>query len=187
MGFIGTYSYAPNLHAALFLAEQVFPQVLRELPDAVLRLAGANLPQASIAKLQGLPQVEILGQVADSGRFMDECAVLALPVFLRGGVPLKLVEAMARGKAIVASPEVIGGLNIADGEAVVIRTKAEDFASAIVTLLRDVSLRERMGANARVTFERDFSISSAEAMLRRDSVLVKHDSRTLRRKDSLAR
>ncbi|MFZ0794104.1 MAG: glycosyltransferase, partial [Candidatus Korobacteraceae bacterium] len=105
----------------------------------------------------------------------------------RGGVPLKLVEAMARGKAIVASPEVIGGLNIADGEAVVIRTKAEGFASAIVTLLRDVSLRERMGANARVTFERDFSISSAEAMLRRDSVLVKHDSRTLRRKDSLAR
>ena len=187
VGFIGTYSYAPNLHAALFLAEQVFPQVLREFPDAVLRLAGANLPQASIAKLRGLPQVEILGQVADSGRFMDECAVLALPVFLRGGVPLKLVEAMARGKAIVASPEVIGGLNIADGEAVVIRTKAEDFASAIVTLLRDVSLRERMGANARVTFERDFSISSAEAMLRRDSVLVKHDSRTLRRKDSLAR
>lgn len=187
VGFIGTYSYAPNLHAALFLAEQVFPQVLREFPDAVLRLAGANLLQASIAKLRGLPQVEILGQVADSGRFMDECAVLALPVFLRGGVPLKLVEAMARGKAIVASPEVIGGLNIADGEAVVIRTKAEDFASAIVTLLRDVSLRERMGANARVTFERDFSISSAEAMLRRDSVLVKHDSRTLRRKDSLAR
>jgi len=44
-----------------------------------------------------------------------------------------------------------------------------------------------MGAKARVTFERDFSISSAEAILRRDSVLMKHDSSTLRRKDSLAR
>ena len=41
---------------------------------------------------------------------MDECAVLALPVFMRGGVPLKLIEAMARGKAIVASPELIGGV-----------------------------------------------------------------------------
>lgn len=172
VGFIGTYSYAPNLHAALFLAEQVFPQVLRELPDAVLRIAGANMPQASTTKLRGLPQVEILGQVADSGRFMDECAVLALPVFLRGGVPLKLVEAMARGKAIVASPELIGGLNVTDGEAVLIRTKPEDFARAIVTLLRDISLRERLGSNARATFVRDFSMSSAEAILRRDSVLM---------------
>ena len=171
VGFIGTYSYAPNLQAALFLAEQVFPHVLRELPDAVLRIAGANMPDFKIRKLQSLPKVEMLGQVADSGRFMDECAVLALPVFLRGGVPLKLIEAMARGKAIVASSELIGRLNIADGEAVLIRTKAEDFASAIVTLLRDSSLRERLGSNARATFVRDFSMSSAEAILRRDSVL----------------
>lgn len=174
VGFIGTYSYAPNLQAALFLAEQVFPQVLRQLPDAVLRIAGANMPQTSITRLQALPHVEIPGQVADSGRFMDECAVLALPVFLRGGVPLKLVEAMARGKAIVASPELIGGLNLANGEAVLIRTKPEDFARAIVTLLRDLSLRKRLGSNARAIFVRDFSMSSAEAILRRDSVLMEH-------------
>ena len=179
VGFIGTYSYAPNLHAALFLAEQVFPQVLRELPDAVLRIAGANMPDSAITKLLGLPQVEILGQVADSGRFMEECAVLALPVSLRGGVPLKLVEAMARGKAIVASPELIGGLNFTDGEAVLIRSKPEDFASAIVALLRDLLLRERLGSNARAIFVRDFSMSSAEAMLRRDSVLMERRLSTL--------
>jgi len=179
VGFIGTYSYAPNLNAALFLAEQVFPQVLGELPDAVLRIAGANMPDSAITKLLGLPQVEILGQVADSGRFMDECAVLALPVSLRGGVPLKLVEAMARGKAIVASPELIGGLNFTDGEAVLIRSKPEDFASAIVALLRDLLLRERLGSNARATFVRDFSMSSAEAMLRRDSVLMERRLSTL--------
>jgi glycosyltransferase involved in cell wall biosynthesis len=179
VGFIGTYSYAPNLHAALFLAEQVFPQVLRELPDAVLRIAGANMPDSAITKLRGLPQVEILGQVADSGRFMEECAVLALPVSLRGGVPLKLVEAMARGKAIVASPELIGGLDFTDGEAVLIRSKPEDFASAIVALLRDLLLRERLGSNARAIFVRDFSMSSAEAMLRRDSVLMERRLSTL--------
>ncbi|MGA2690485.1 MAG: glycosyltransferase family 4 protein [Candidatus Korobacteraceae bacterium] len=179
VGFIGTYSYAPNLHAALFLAEQVFPQVLRELPDAVLRIAGANMPDSAITRLQGLPHVEILGQVADSGQFMDECAVLALPVFLRGGVPLKLVEAMARGKAIVASPELIGGLDFTDGETVLMRTKPEDFASAIVTLLRNLSLRERLGSNARATFVRDFSMSSAEAILRRDSVLMERCLSTL--------
>ena len=187
VGFIGTYSYAPNLQAALFLAEQVFPHVLRELPDAVLRIAGANMPDFKIRKLQSLPKVEMLGQVADSGRFMDECAVLALPVFLRGGVPLKLIEAMARGKAIVASSELIGRLNIADGEAVLIRTKAEDFASAIVTLLRDSSLRERLGSNARATFVRDFSMSSAEAILRRDSVLMERRLSAAHRETTVSR
>lgn len=180
VGFIGTYSYAPNLHAAQFLAEQVFPHVLAEFPQATLRVAGANMPQSVITKLQSLPRVEVLGRVADSGRFMDECAVLALPVFLRGGVPLKLIEAMARGKAIVASPQLVAGVEIKDAEQVLIRTKPAEFASAIVSLLRDTSLRERLGANARATFVRDFSLSSADAALRRNSVLLVHDSITSR-------
>ncbi len=103
---------------------------------------------------------------------MDDCAVLALPVFLRGGVPLKVIEAMARGKAIVASPELIDGLKIADGEDMLVRTAPDDFAAAIVSLLGDASLREQLGNHARATFVRDFSISSAEAVLRRDSVLL---------------
>jgi glycosyltransferase involved in cell wall biosynthesis len=118
---------------------------------------------------------------------MHECAVIALPVFLRGGVPLKLIEAMARGKAIVASPELIGGLDIIDGESALIRTKPEEFASAIVSLLRDVPLRERLGGNARATFVRDFSISAAEAILRRDSVLMERDATASYHKDSLCR
>jgi hypothetical protein len=81
IGFIGTYSYAPNLQAALFLAEQVFPRVLDRCSDAILRLAGANMPAEASDKLRVTKNVEVLGQVADSGRFMDECAVLALPVF----------------------------------------------------------------------------------------------------------
>jgi len=160
------------LQAALFLAEQVFPRVLGDWPNATLRLAGANMPDSAVNRLQSSPHVEVLGRIADSGGFMDECAVLALPVFLRGGVPVKLVEAMARGKAIVATPELIAGLNIADGDNLLIRTKPEDFAGAIVSLLRDVPLRERLGNGARATFMRDFSMSSVEAKLRHDSVLA---------------
>ena len=172
IGFIGTYSYTPNLQAARFLAEQVFPHVLAECPNATLHLAGAHMPDDVAAKLRALPRVEVLGRVADSGRFMDDCAVLALPVFIRGGVPLKLIEAMARGKAVVASPELVDGLALADGKDVFIRSKPDDFAAAVVLLLRDVRQREALGSTARATFVRDFSLASAEAMLRRDSVLV---------------
>jgi len=174
VGFIGTYSYAPNLQAALFLAEQVFPRVLGHCPNAVLRIAGANMPTDEATKLRALKNVEVLGPVADSGRFMNSCAVLALPVFIRGGVPLKVIEAMARGKAVVASPELVDGIVVADGKDMLVRSAPDDFAAAIVSLLGDTSLRDKLGVHARATFVRDFSISSAEALLRRNSELARH-------------
>jgi glycosyltransferase involved in cell wall biosynthesis len=89
----------------------------------------------------------------------------------RGGVPLKVIEAMARGKAIVASPELIDGLAIAKGKDMLVSSSPEDFATAIVSLLTGAPRREQLGMNARATFIQQFSISSAEANLRRDSVL----------------
>jgi glycosyltransferase involved in cell wall biosynthesis len=174
VGFIGTYSYSPNLQAVLFLAEQVFPRVLELCPNAILRLAGAHMPVDSAKKLRALKNVEVLGQVADSGHFMDECAVLALPISIRGGVPLKVIEAMARGKAIVASPELVDGIAIAEGKDMLVRSAPADFASAIASLLANAALREDLGFNARRIFVRDFSLAGAESVLRRDSVLLKH-------------
>ena len=185
VGFIGTYSYSPNLQAALFLAEQVFPRVLDQCPNAILRIAGANMPGDTVAKLRTLKNVEVLGQVADSGRFMDDCSVLALPIFIRGGVPVKAIEAMARGKAIVASRELINGLAIADGKDMLVRSTPDLFAEAIVSLLGDASIREQLGVHARATFMRDFSISSAEVTLRRDSVLSRRA--VSRERDTLLR
>jgi glycosyltransferase involved in cell wall biosynthesis len=172
VGFIGTYSYTPNVAAALFLAEQVFPRVLEACPDSVLRIAGANMPADIVTKLKALPHVEVLGFVEDSGCFMEECAVLALPVFLRGGVPLKLVEAMARGKAIVATPELVQGVDVSEGESILLRRNPKDFASAVVSLLQDASLRRHLGERARAKFVTNFSISGAEAVLRDRSVLM---------------
>jgi glycosyltransferase involved in cell wall biosynthesis len=172
IGFIGTYSYAPNLQAAELLAERVFPQVLDRCPAAVLKIAGQDMPLNTFARLKRMKNVEVLGKVEDSGRFMAECSVLALPVFVRGGVPLKLVEAMARGKAIVATPELAQNLAIIDGEDLLIRAGANLFSAALARLLCDSRLRQRLGVNARATFLREFSRARAESNLRRDSVLA---------------
>ncbi len=177
VGFIGTYSYRPNLDAAEFLAQQVFPRVRESCPHATLRLAGANLPDPPASKLRSLPGVEMLGPVKDSGRFMDDCAVVAMPVFLRGGVPLKLIEAMARGKAVVASPELVTGVDVSDGQELLVRRDVQEYANAIVALLNDADLRRCLGANARETFLRRFSLSSVEQRLRRGSVLMEQELR----------
>jgi hypothetical protein len=85
---------------------------------------------------------------------------------------------MARGKAVVASPEIVQGVDISEGESILVRRNPEDFAAAVVSLLRDAPLRRRLGESARANFGRDFSMSKAEAVLRDRSVLM--ETRTAR-------
>lgn len=173
VGFIGTYSSSPNLEAAKFLAEQVFPLVLKRNPAARLKLAGANLPAHEEKKLRSLGYVDILGAVADSNELYSQCRVIALPVFVRGGVPLKIVEAFARERAVVASPQLAAGLEIRDGRDLLVRENPQDFAQAISSLLADPALCLRLAKNGRETFMRNWSRSCAEGHLRRSSVLAR--------------
>jgi glycosyltransferase involved in cell wall biosynthesis len=171
VGFIGTYSYAPNLEAAEFLAGQVFPEMVRQFPAALLLLAGAGMPNEVKSRLERIANVRVLGPVSDSGQFMAECQILALPVRVRGGVPLKLIEGMARGKPIVATPETVSGLPLTPNQDLLVSDSAVDFAAAIVALLTYSSFRLHLGRNARATFVRHFSLSSAEKLLRCNSIL----------------
>jgi len=171
VGFIGTYSSGPNLDAARFLAERVFPIVLQKNPGARLKLAGNSLPAADEAKLRCLGHVDLLGAVAESNELYSQCRVIALPVFVRGGVPLKIVEAFAREKAVVACPELVEGLPVRDGYDLLVRENPADFAHAVSSLLKDDALCRRLGSNGRETFMRNWSRSHAEAMLRQSSVL----------------
>jgi glycosyltransferase involved in cell wall biosynthesis len=174
VGFIGTYSSVPNLDAANFLTDRVFPIVLQKNPAARLKLAGANLPAADETKLRSLGYVDLLGAVADSNELYSQCRVIALPVFVRGGVPLKIVEAFAREKAVVACPELIEGLDVRNGHDLLVRENPEDFAQAISSLLSDDAFRRRLAANGRQTFMRNWSRSHAEEVLRRSSVLASY-------------
>lgn len=173
VGFIGTYSMSPNVEAACFLAEQVFPALLQRRPRARLRLAGAKMAPALAARLGALPHVDLLGAVNDSAELFESSSVIALPVFVCGGTPLKLVEGMARGKAVVASTAMGAKQPVRDGHDVVLRDDAPGFADALATLLTDRAEKRRLGANARETFLRTWSRASAEAVMRSASVLAR--------------
>jgi glycosyltransferase involved in cell wall biosynthesis len=172
VGFIGTYSSAPNLEAALFLAEQVFPLVVRQFADARLTLAGAGMPEPAAARLRRLPYVDLAGELPNSAGLFEACRVMALPVFVRGGVPLKLVEALARGKPVVASPELVDGLPVRDGHDLLIRSRAADFAEGIGILMSDDELCQDLGKNGRATFLQNWSRAHAEQVLRASSALA---------------
>ena len=173
VGFIGTYSMRPNVEAACFLAEKVFPEVLRLRSNARLRIAGAHMPDDMASRLGRLAYVDLLGAVQNSSELFETCAVIALPVFIYGGTPLKLVEAMARGKAIVASSALAAKLSVSNGKDLLLRDDPASFASAIAALMADRKENERLGNNARETFLRIWSRENSEQVMRRSSILGK--------------
>jgi glycosyltransferase involved in cell wall biosynthesis len=88
---------------------------------------------------------------------MAKAAVYVVPIRVGGGTRLKILDAMAMGKAIVSTTIGCEGIEVNDGEDIVIADKPTDFAEKTIELLRNRELRERLGRNARKTAEEVYS------------------------------
>ncbi|HKU63109.1 MAG TPA: glycosyltransferase [Gemmatimonadales bacterium] len=145
--FVGSYSHPPNADAAERLVRGIFPPVRRELPEAALSIVGAD-PPAGLGQ-RGGEGVEVTGRVPDVTPYLDAAAVFAAPLRLGGGMRVKVLEALAAGKAVVASPRAVDGLSVANGKQVVLAETDEEFATAIVELLREPQRRLELARRAR--------------------------------------
>jgi glycosyltransferase involved in cell wall biosynthesis len=117
------------------------------VPGARLLLVG-DRPTRQMRAQAGAHDT-ITGRVEDVGPYVDAASLVALPIRLGGGMRVKLLEALAAGKAVVASPVAAAGLELADGEQLVLADTDEQFATAIARLLGDPGARVRLGAAAR--------------------------------------
>lgn len=172
VGFIGNYSYGPNIDAVQTLGFKVWPAVHARRPDAILRLAGDGIPVQLKRELNSVPGVEVLGRVVDARAFVSECHVLALPIRTRGGLPLKLVEGLASGRPVVATPELVHGTELAAGRDLLVGTTTADIASAVVRLLDDPAAAAEIGAAGRLAFELHYSLGAMKRRAQSGSVLA---------------
>jgi glycosyltransferase involved in cell wall biosynthesis len=172
IGFIGNYSLAPNLNAARFLVEQIFPHIERRRPGTRLALAGTGMPVDIGARFERIPGVEVLGRVDDSVTFIRSSRVMVLPIRVRGGLPLKLVEALACGRPVVATRELVRGLPLREGVDVLIGDDAETLASAVCNVLDHANVAQSLAKNGRRRFEEEFSFQATIRRLENQSVLV---------------
>jgi glycosyltransferase involved in cell wall biosynthesis len=145
--FAGYYRHPPNADAARWLVEEIFPRVVAARPDARLVLVGDELP-ADVAARAG-ESVDVLGPVDDLEPLLDAAAVVVAPLRLGGGTRVKVIEALAAGKAVVATPRALEGLDAPAGEAVLVASSAHEQAAQDVALLGDDERRRRLGEAAR--------------------------------------
>jgi glycosyltransferase involved in cell wall biosynthesis len=145
--FTGAMRHAPNADAARWYVEQVQPRVACGVPDASLAIVGAD-PPADVLALRS-DAVRVTERVDDVRPYLAEASVAVVPLRAGGGTRLKILEAFAAGVPVVSTRLGAEGLDTVDGIHLLLADNAEDFAAAVVRVLRDHVLAERLVANAR--------------------------------------
>jgi glycosyltransferase involved in cell wall biosynthesis len=149
--FVGGYRHVPNADAALRLQRAILPAVRRRHPEATLELVGAD-PTPAMREAAG-PGTTLHGRVASVRTHLERAAVVAVPIRLGGGMRVKVLEALAAGKAVVASPLAVAGLDVVDGRDFLLAETQDEFAEAICALLGDRERRIALGRAARAWAE----------------------------------
>ena len=147
IAFVGSFVHPPNTDAAVRLISAIFPRVRAQFPKLVLYVVGDG-PPGWVHEMAG-ENVFVTGRVPDTSSYLDRAAVLAVPLRLGGGMRVKVLEALAAGKAMVASPLAVEGLDVTDGEQVVLAETDQEFCDAIGGLLRDPERRRALARRAR--------------------------------------
>lgn len=146
--FAGTFAHLPNRDAARWLARKIMPAVRSAQPNALLRIAGKSPPR-EVLDLAG-PGVEIVADPPDMKPHLEAAAVVVSPVRSGGGMRFKVLEAMARGKALVTTSLGAEGFGGFEAELpFLVADDAEGFATAVAGLLADPPRRRELAEHAR--------------------------------------
>jgi glycosyltransferase involved in cell wall biosynthesis len=132
--FVGNFAYEPNVDAAMYFSRDIFPLILKDVPNVKLFLVG-NAPPPVICSLTSNSQIEVTGRVASLIPFYKHADVVVCPLRIGGGVKVKVLEALGFGKAIVSTSIGAQGLDLSTYRAVAVADEVTDFAENVVRLL----------------------------------------------------
>jgi glycosyltransferase involved in cell wall biosynthesis len=154
--FVGNFAHPPNCDAAIWLAREIMPALAIRSPAARLRIVGTS-PPPEVRALAG-PGVELVADAPSVLPHLEQAAVVLAPVRTGGGMRMKVLQAMAAGKAVVTTRRGSEGYTGFDEEPPLsIADSAEEIVAATAELLADEERRRRLGARAREFSERHHS------------------------------
>jgi glycosyltransferase involved in cell wall biosynthesis len=148
MLFVGTLSYYPNIDAVQFFHTSILPGVRKLCPDAHLAVVGKE-PETPILSLHDGVGCIIYGQVSDVTPYFNSAAIVVAPIRSGSGTRIKVLEALVRGKAVVATSTAVEGLDVRPGVDLEVADTSDAFAAACARLLDDAQARRRLGIAGR--------------------------------------
>ncbi len=157
--FAGRMNWYPNIEAADYLVDEIFPLLKRRYPTARLVIAGANPPQHLIARSKENSDIEVTGFVEDIRPYIEQASVYVCPITDGGGTKLKILDALAMGKPIVASQIAAEGIDVENGINIILADSPDEYVAAIGSLFESDQRRIEIGKEARKLAEEKYEFS----------------------------
>ena len=151
--FAGKMSYHANATAACYFARQVLPIIQAQRPRASFHIVGSDPPR-EVRALSKQPGVVVTGYVADVTSHVRQATVAVAPMLVKVGVQNKVLEAMAVGTPIVATPAGVEGLGARPGEDLLVGSDPAELADRVLSVLGQAELRDRLAAAGRIYVDR---------------------------------
>jgi glycosyltransferase involved in cell wall biosynthesis len=161
--FFGANNYFPNHDALLYFIDEILPKVVERRPNVKLSIVGPGVQPAVLARESR--HVEIAGFVDDLMPHLDRASVVVVPLRIGGGTRLKIVEAMAKSKAIVSTRIGAEGIDLTHERDVLLADSPTDFAQQIVRALSEPELAQRLGQQARALAESRYAWTAVVSQL----------------------
>jgi glycosyltransferase involved in cell wall biosynthesis len=146
--FVGQLDYRANVLGLEWFCREVWPAIRAQRSEATFEIVGRN-PTAAVRSLGTLPGVWVVGPVADVRPRLACARVVVVPLPVARGVQNKVLEALAMGRAVVASPAALEGLDLVPGRDALVAASGDDWARCIAELWDDPDRRDELGRNGR--------------------------------------
>jgi len=154
--FTGTMDYRPNVEGVCWFAEEIWPALRRARPDLRLAIVGRD-PALAVRRLAETPGVDVTGSVPDVRPYLARATLAVAPLLMARGIQNKVLEAMAMGRAVVASPAALEGLEVQPSAEVIEAQAADEWQREILDLLENDARRQPIEQAARSCVERRYT------------------------------
>ncbi len=152
--FIGSMSYEPCVDGAIYFCKQILPHIRKEFQDIQVWIVGAD-PSPDVIRLAD-KDTHITGYVEDVIPYYRRSRVCVVPLRAGGGTRLKILEAMALGRPVVSTTIGCEGLDVVDGQHLLIADEPQQFAKQTIRLLTDTVLYDSIAGQARELVEEKY-------------------------------
>jgi len=164
--FIGSFDHFPNEEGVVWFIQKIFPKIKEMVPDITLTLVGRK-PPSSVLKFEKDPTVKVLGYIEDIRSYLQKSKALIVPLLSGGGTRLKILEAMAAKIPVVSTKIGAEGLEVLDGQNILIADSEEEFAQKVIQLLLDERLSQNIIKNAFYLVKKEYDWSVCAQKLRK--------------------
>lgn len=152
---IGSMDWAPNVEGITWFLSTVWDDLQTELKDVKLFLAGKNMPKSLLKKENN--QTVILGEIEDFSAFSLSKNIMIVPLLSGAGIRIKVLEAMAFGKVVIATEIAVEGIGLTHQKNVLIANSPEDFKEQLHYCFSNLEKIKSIGDHAKQFVEANYS------------------------------